>query len=167
MASNGSWLEASRGRIRRTALAWSDHRRDCAFGGQLQWPANCPGPTFGYTLGNYKIVAYQGRCGKPIAIPLAIAYTIAIADSGRISSATSTPTATATTGAEHLRRPGESVGLQLLRGKTDLQPAQQFLRLLQLHTQLLEIHQRIRRSVQRRNLQSLWWYTGRLLLSRR
>jgi hypothetical protein len=156
MASNGSWLEASRGRIRCTALPCSNHRRDCAFGGQFQWPSNCPGPTFGYPLSNYKVVAFQGRDGKPIAIaiPLANANTIAIADSGRISSATSTPAAT---GTEHVRRPGESVGLQLLRGKPDLQPAQQLLRLLQLHSQLLEIHQRIRRSVQRRNLQSLRW----------
>jgi hypothetical protein len=82
--------------------------------------------------------------------------------------ATDTATNTATnTSPKHMRRAPESVGIQLLRRRSDLFAAVELLRLLQLHTVVLAVNQRVRRRVQRWSLLSLWRTEWSMLVPRR
>ena len=68
--------------------------------------------------------------------------------------------------AEHLWRPGQPVGLQLLWRKLHLQHPRDVLQLLRVHRQLPE-RQWLRHGVQRRDVQSIGWNFGLMLASRR
>ena len=123
------------------------------------WPAGAAG-----SPPRLRIIA-ASRCGR--TFNSAVPVTNAVALAGSCSSSASTAAAASAACTKHMWSSRQSVGLQLLRRQSHLQPAKQFLRRLQLHTKLLEEHQRLCRSMQRRHVQPLRRTKGCLLISRR
>jgi hypothetical protein len=89
-------------------------------------------------------------CRQPVAITatLSVPFAQGFCRGGTGCSPTSASSTSASGPERHLRRSCQPVGLQLLQRKPDLQPAGQFLSVLQLHQELLDLHQRLRRPVQ-------------------
>ncbi|HYS28026.1 MAG TPA: hypothetical protein VEQ12_00800, partial [Candidatus Limnocylindria bacterium] len=73
------------------------------------------------------------------------------ADANDSAAAAATTTTTAAAG-QHLWRARQSLGLQLLHRQRDLRPALNVLQLFQLHSILLDQHQRLRRGMRRCDL---------------
>jgi hypothetical protein len=114
-------------------------------------PGRCGIATIPISVGGGRNDLLAFGCGpEPVAQTVSLAvthpqgFTVAATRgfSGGSAAAAAAPSAAPT--AIHVWRAREPLGLQLLWRKPDLQPAWQFLLLLQLHSELLEEHPRVR-----------------------